>query len=99
MRVHRTCTRKAVTQEFRNVAALQSLVVSEPSLSLTSWSVDHGEFQTRIIGRAGTSKEVQASSDLRQWTTVATLTNFTGQSVFSINSGQSAQQFFRALDK
>jgi hypothetical protein len=87
-----------LTQEIGNVAVNQLLIIHEPVLGFSNARVSQGQFNADVIGRAGLPKQVQTSPDLRQWTTIATFTNFTGHASFSTPIGNRLQQFFRAIE-
>jgi hypothetical protein len=88
-----------LTQEFPNVSAKQALYFQEPALGLLNPELSHGQFQATILGRADSPKTVQASPDLRQWTTVAKLTNFTGRASFLAPMNNGPQQFYRVIEE
>jgi hypothetical protein len=66
-----------IVQEFRDVAAKEILTVTEPSRLIPQGV---GAFQIQCW--INQSFEVEASTDLASWSTVATVTNTTGTLVF-----------------
>ena len=63
-------------------------------------SVLNGQFRARIKGVAGQQYDVQVSSNLLNWSTLATVTNSTGavQVADSVSSGW-PRKFYRAITK
>jgi len=55
-----------------------------------------GEFQMQLSGRAGMRCSLQASSDLRQWTSVTNVTLSAGSTLISV-PGSADRTFYRAV--
>jgi hypothetical protein len=85
-------------QEFQNVAAKQFLTVTEPP-GLSSAVITNGIVQLAIKGGRGFQYDVQSSSNLVDWETVATLsvTNNSGAASFTDSTANFARHFYRAV--
>src|SRR5262249_35750997 len=58
----------------------------------------HGGYLLRLSGPTGRVLKVEASIDLAQWTSIATLTTSTGQAeVLDSNAATLAHRFYRAV--
>ncbi|HTG45868.1 MAG TPA: hypothetical protein VK633_15215, partial [Verrucomicrobiae bacterium] len=86
--------------------ALAARSVSAPSFRLgeiariTSLQLDAGRFTLRIDGVAGSECQIEASDDLRNWTTVPAEANPDGTVSIAVGTPQSgAHQFYRAVLK
>jgi ASPIC and UnbV len=67
-----------IVQELRDVAPKQFLTVTEPARLQTS-----GPGACRVQSWKGMAFDVQASTDLKQWSSVTTVTNLTGTLEFT----------------
>ena len=84
-----------IVQEFQNVAADQFLTVTEPSQLVAT-----GSGQLQIRSWKGMSYEVQASTNLIDWSPVGTVTNLDGTLRFTDPGAASqTQRFYRTLTK
>ena len=72
-----------IVQEFSNVAAKQFLTVKEPSRLKADFSPDNGEFHLTLTGGKGLVYELDDSTDLFTWTSLALLTNQTGSVIWT----------------
>ena len=82
-----------IVQELQEVAPNQILTVTEPARLQV-----FGAGAFRVQSWKGMAFEVQASTDLKQWSPVTTVTNLTGTLEFSDpNSANSLQRFYRAV--
>ncbi|MFO1500403.1 MAG: CRTAC1 family protein [Verrucomicrobiota bacterium] len=84
-----------IVQEFVNVRADQSLVLTEPSQLLPSVRRDGGSVDLMVRAWAGQSFVVESSAQLGAWQLVATVTNLTGTLRFADPSTSQPQQFYR----
>jgi hypothetical protein len=82
-----------IVQELHDVAPKQFLTVTEPArLSAPGVGV------LRIQSWKGTAFEVQASTDLEQWSALTTVTNLTGTLEFTdTNTPSPFRRFYRTL--
>ena len=82
-----------IVQELHDVAAKQSLTVTEPARRQAL-----GAGVLRIQSWKGMAFEVQASTDLKQWSPVTTVTNLTGTLEFTDpTTGNHLQRFYRTV--
>jgi enediyne biosynthesis protein E4 len=82
-----------IVQELRDVATSQCLTVTEPT---TLRPIAAGSFV--VLGGQGMQYEIQASTNLRDWTVLDSITNLTGVLTFSDPAPASQpQRFYRAL--
>jgi hypothetical protein len=65
-------------QEFQNVSAKQILTVTEPPRLEPSANVLNGIVELKVRGWKGFTYGIEASTDLKAWTRLATATNLTG---------------------
>jgi len=84
-----------IVQELGNVTANQILTVTEPArLQMTTL----GELEIQCW--TGQAFDVQVSADLSAWSTVATVTNTTGDLVYTDpDAGTPARKFYRVVGK
>ena len=84
-----------IVQEFHDVACRQILTVTEPARLHVS---EPGAF--RIQSWKGMAFEVQASTDLNQWSPVTNVTNLTGTLEFmDPEAPKNVLRFYRAVLK
>jgi hypothetical protein len=86
-------------QEFQNVAVKQFLTVTEPP-GLSSAAISNGIVQLVLKGGRGFQYDLQASSNLVNWATVATLsvTNISGTASFADPAATNfTRRFYRAV--
>jgi hypothetical protein len=86
-------------QEFQNVAVKQFLTVTEPP-QLSSAAISNGISQLVLKGGRGFQYDLQASSNLVNWATVATLsvTNISGTAPFADPAATNfTRRFYRAV--
>jgi hypothetical protein len=82
-----------IVQELKNVEANQILTVTEPPRLIPQGA---GAFQIQCW--INQSFDVQASTDLAAWSTVATATNLTGTLVFQdVEAGQHDSRYYRVV--
>ncbi len=82
-----------IVQELQKVAANQILTVTEPARLQV---VGLGAF--RVQSWKGMAFDIQASTDLKQWSSVITTTNLTGTLEFTDpNAANHMQRFYRTL--
>ena len=67
-------------------------------LVLTNWLYDRGTFQFTLLGQSNCSYQVQASTNLRDWTNLATLDVTSGPVVFrDTDAAGLPLRFYRAV--
>ncbi|MCL4176367.1 MAG: VCBS repeat-containing protein [Verrucomicrobia bacterium] len=82
-----------IVQELKDVPANQILAVTEPPRLIPQGA---GAFQVQCW--INQRFDVQASTELRDWTTVATVTNLTGMLVFEdVEAGQHESRYYRVV--
>jgi hypothetical protein len=78
------------------VTAEAAATATAPTLQLLSRSAT-GEVTLRLLGQPGTSYALEASSDLRTWTQLVSLSSPDGNSEFTdVTAGSLAERFYRA---
>jgi hypothetical protein len=89
-----------IVQELRNVAANQVLTVTEPAKLEPRVIQSNGLVELKVKSWKGFAYDIEASSDLKSWTRLTTLTNETGTLSFADPQVDSApQRFYRAVGK
>jgi hypothetical protein len=83
-------------QELHNVASKQFLTVTEPAR--LKGGVNGGQYQLVLNGGIGFAYDLQASTNLVDWTSITTLvtTNMT-MPALSVDPAQVQQKYFRAM--
>lgn len=86
-----------VVQELTNTAANQILIVTEPPRLVSRQRPNAAGFQLNLTGAAGLTYGLEVSTDLTNWTAIATLTNSSRTTAYTdpdaLNCGQ---RFYRA---
>ena len=87
-------------QKLHHVVVNQILTVTEPAKLEPHVTQANGLVELRVKSWKGFAYDVEASSDLKAWTRLTTLTNETGTLSFAdaLALGQ-AQRFYRAVGK
>lgn len=87
-----------IVQELHNVAANQILTVTEPAKLEPFFNVANGAVELKVKSWPGFVDQIQASTNLIDWTQLTTLTNLSGVLQFSdAAAGNSSQRFYRLL--
>jgi hypothetical protein len=85
-----------IVQELTNVAPRQFLTIKEPSRLQANISPDGSEFYLSIIGWNGLVYSLESSTNLASWNFVTTLTNQTGNIIWTNQpSVQNQAVYFR----
>jgi len=89
-----------IVQEFQNVAVNQILNVTEPARLDPHVTQTNGLVELEVKSWKGFVYDIEASSDLKAWTRLTTLTNETGALSFADPSVNGAvQRFYRAISQ
>jgi len=89
-----------IVQELHDVRAKQFLTAVEPAFQITKPQSGAEGFQMTVAARKGTKQSIEVTSDLVNWTPLASVTNLDGAAKFLDPSAHDLpQRFYRVVEK